>query len=107
MPSSPGTRPKCGCHGVEMWVGHAARGTWRCKVKLTEYRDTDEWREHQRDIYHSMSGITLNHILLKARRRRALKRMAERESRKLEGVRLTSTAGDGILSQVPTTGEDS
>jgi hypothetical protein len=78
--TSPGTRPNCKCHGVEMWVTHAARGTWRCRVKLTEYRATEEWRAHQRDLYYSMPGVKLNYILLKARRRKALKRMAEREA---------------------------
>jgi hypothetical protein len=82
LDTSPGTRPTCKCHGEEMWVAHARRGTWRCSVKLKEYRDTDEWRAHMRDYYYRKPGVAISRALLLGRRRKALKRMAEREARR-------------------------
>jgi hypothetical protein len=81
MDTSPGTRPRCECHGIEMWVAHAARNTWRCAVKLTEYRSTEEHRQRMRDYYSSKSWRQINRALLLGRRRKALKRMAERNAR--------------------------
>jgi hypothetical protein len=82
LDTSPGTRPNCKCHDEPMWVAHAARKTWRCAVKLRAYRDTDEWRARVRDRYYTMPQVRLNRALLLGRRRKALKRMAEREARR-------------------------
>lgn len=78
--TSPGTRPNCKCHGEPMWVAHARRGTWRCKVRFTEFRSTEEYLAKQRDRYYTQPGYKISRALLLGRRRKALKRQREREA---------------------------
>jgi hypothetical protein len=99
LDTSPGTRPNCECHGEPMYGNGQTR--WRCAVQARAHRRAyhernrekenaqfrayaathrDEARARGEKWYWGMTGVELNLRLLRSRRAKALKRMAERSA---------------------------